>query len=89
VTLFGPGSELLCGVGQSWQNRPYIGVIKEITCRNQKKLFRREIDWVKRCGRLVGSFGKENGQCDAADCMIAITTEEVISACDRLIKQHA
>lgn len=89
VTLFGPGSEFLCGVGQSWQNRPYIGVVKEIPCRNQKKLFRREINWVQRCGRLAGTSGKETGQCDAADCMIAITTEEVISACDRLIKQHA
>lgn len=89
VTLFGPGSELLCGVGHSWQNRPYIGVIKEISCRNQQKLFRREINWVKRCGRSVGSLGKEMGQCDEAACMMAITTKEVISACDRLIKQYA
>lgn len=89
VTLFGPGSELLCGVGRSWENRPYVGIIKEIPCRNQKKLFRREINWVQRCGRSVGTSGKEVGQCDIADCMIAITTKEVISACDRLIKQHA
>lgn len=89
VTLFGPGSELLCGVGQSWENRPYIGVIKDITCRNQKKLFRRNITWVKRCGRSIGDAGKDIGQCNKADCMIAITTDEVIGACNRLIKEYA
>lgn len=89
VTLFGPGSELLCGVGRSWQNRPYVGVIKDIACRNQQKLFRRDIGWVRRCGRSVGDAGKDNGQCNLGDCMIAITTNEVISACHYLIKEHA
>jgi ADP-heptose:LPS heptosyltransferase len=52
VTLFGPGSPVLCGAGEFWRNSPYRAVtVEDFPCRDQRVLFRRTIGWVRRCGR--------------------------------------
>lgn len=74
VTLFGPGSDILCGAGNFWQNSPYRTVtVPNFHCRNQQVLFRREINWVRRCGR-------SQAECSAPACMHAITLASVTDA---------
>ena len=52
LALYGPGSSFLYGKGDFWRNAPYVAIAEEpFPCRDQKRLFRREIDWVHRCGR--------------------------------------
>jgi ADP-heptose:LPS heptosyltransferase len=52
IALYGPGSSFLYGKGDFWRNAPYVGIAEDpFPCRDQKRLFRREIDWVRRCGR--------------------------------------
>lgn len=74
VALFGPGSALICGAGNFWRNSPYRTItVPNFHCRNQHTLFRREIDWVQRCGR-----GQD--ECSTPSCMHAITLESVKEA---------
>lgn len=76
VTLFGPGSALLCGAGEFWRLSPYRAVtVEEFPCRDQRVLFKRDIHWVRRCGR-----GTDD--CDRPRCMEAIALEPVLDACD-------
>ncbi|MES2353031.1 MAG: glycosyltransferase family 9 protein [Pseudomonadota bacterium] len=78
VTLFGPGSALICGSGEFWRHSPYRAVtIENFPCRDQKILFRREIDWVKRCGRSTR-------ECASPRCMQAITVEQVFEAVEQM-----
>lgn len=52
LALYGPGSSFLYGKGDFWRKAPYVGIAEDpFPCRDQKRLFRREIDWVRRCGR--------------------------------------
>ena len=79
ITLFGPGSDVICGAGKFWKSAPYRAVINQtIPCRNQRILFRREIDWVRRCGRSVA-------ECAAPVCMHAISTDSVIQAAEAML----
>lgn len=74
ITLFGPGSDAICGAGDFWRNAPYRAItVPDFHCRNQHQLFRREIDWVRRCGRSPD-------ECGAPACMHAITLDMVKSA---------
>jgi ADP-heptose:LPS heptosyltransferase len=74
VALFGPGSALLCGAGRFWRDAPYRAVtVDPWPCRDQHKLFRREIAWVRRCGRSVA-------QCPSHTCMNAIERDAVLAA---------
>ena len=78
VTLFGPGSSILCGAGEFWHHAPYRAVtIPDFPCRDQRILFKREIAWVHRCGRGVD-------ECPAPRCMQAIEVERVITAVSEL-----
>jgi ADP-heptose:LPS heptosyltransferase len=79
VTLFGPGSTVICGSGQFWRNTPYAAVtVDPFPCRDQRILFRREIDWVRRCGRSTA-------ECPAPRCMHAIEVAAVTAAVDRML----
>ncbi|HVO90477.1 MAG TPA: glycosyltransferase family 9 protein [Casimicrobiaceae bacterium] len=79
VTLFGPGSAVLCGAGEFWRDSPYRAVtIAPFPCRNQRVLFKRQIDWVQRCGRGVA-------ECPQHLCMPAIGVELVTRAIDELL----
>lgn len=73
VTLFGPGSPETHGVGKFWKSSSHADITESyFHCRNQAILFRRDLDWVKRCGRGVGEC-KTPGA-----CMEVITPKEVI-----------
>lgn len=79
ATFFGPGSALLCGAGDFWRGVPYRAVtVEDFPCRDQRILFKRDIAWVRRCGRGTG-------ECEQPLCMQAITLEQVLAQCDRLL----
>lgn len=83
ITLFGPGAAELCGAGAYWRNAPYRAVtVADFPCRNEQVLFRRRIDWVRRCGRnraqcLAASAGLP-AEPGFSPCMSAIALDEVI-----------
>jgi ADP-heptose:LPS heptosyltransferase len=74
VALFGPGSAIVTGAGDFWRNAPYRAVtVDPFPCRDQRVLFRREIEWVRRCARTPA-------QCPEPRCMHAISLDAVIAA---------
>jgi ADP-heptose:LPS heptosyltransferase len=79
VCLFGPGSQTLFGKGEFWRDAPFVGVtVADFPCRDQRKLFKRDIAWVRRCQRSTA-------QCDDARCMAAIDIDRVIDAAGKLL----
>ncbi|MGE5171740.1 MAG: glycosyltransferase family 9 protein [Rudaea sp.] len=79
VTLFGPGSAKLCGAGEFWRDAPYRAVtVEPFPCRDQHVLFKRDIAWVRRCGRSVR-------ECPEHRCMPAIAVDDVMRAVDALV----
>jgi ADP-heptose:LPS heptosyltransferase len=82
VTLFGPGSAQLFGPGDFWQHAPWTAVtVDPFPCRDQHLLFKRELPWVKRCGRSPR-------QCPAPRCMQAIGIDDVLAACDGMLARR-
>lgn len=78
VTLYGPGSAVICGPGRFWRDTPQLAVtLDPFPCRDQRVLFRREIDWVRRCGRSTA-------ECAEPRCMHAIGVEAVLEAVDAI-----
>jgi ADP-heptose:LPS heptosyltransferase len=74
VSLFGPGSPIVAGRGRFWRDTPWIGVAEDpFPCRDQRILFRREVDWVRRCGRSTA-------ECAEPRCMHAVPVEKVLAA---------
>ena len=74
VALFGPSSAQLFGAGDFWRQVPYRAVtIENFPCRDQQRLFKREIAWVRRCQRTLA-------ECPAPRCMHAIGVEAVAQA---------
>ena len=84
VTLFGPGTPIICGAGDYWRTSPYRAVTIDIECRDQHLTFRRKADWINRCGR---SFGTNPEQCSNPRCMHGITLHAVQQACQELLDQ--
>jgi len=83
VTLFGPGSAVLCGAGEFWRGAPYRAVtVDPFPCRDQRILFKRDIAWVRRCGRSLT-------QCPEHRCMPAIGVESVQRAVRELLDKPA
>lgn len=81
VVLYGPGSPILCGAGQFWQNSYYAPVtIEDFPCRDQNRLFKRELPWVRRCGRGLH-------ECASPACMHAITIMQVQQAIMNLLSK--
>ena len=79
ATLFGPGSAVLCGAGDFWRDAPYRAVtVEPFPCRDQHVLFKRDIGWVRRCGRSVA-------ECPKHLCMPAIGVTAVVAAIDSLL----
>jgi ADP-heptose:LPS heptosyltransferase len=79
VALFGPGSAVLCGAGDFWRDAPYRAVtVDPFPCRDQRILFKREIAWVRRCGRGVA-------ECPQHLCMPAIGVDAVHDALAELL----
>jgi ADP-heptose:LPS heptosyltransferase len=74
VAIFGPGSPVICGNGEFWRATPWRAVTEQdFPCRDQRVLFRREIDWVRRCGRSAR-------ECDRPRCMEAVSVGAVLDA---------
>jgi ADP-heptose:LPS heptosyltransferase len=74
VCLYGPTSAALFGPGEFWRAAPFRGVtIPDFPCRDQKTLFKREIEWVRRCERSPA-------ECTQPRCMQAIGVEQVLAA---------
>lgn len=91
VALFGPGSSLVHGSGAFWAAEPFEAITAvDFPCRNQRTLYRREIAWVRRCGRRFDPMAEPAGRgdpsaCGRALCMEAIGTGAVIAATDRAL----
>ena len=82
VTLFGPGSALICGPGEFFADMPGCAVtVDPFVCRDQTIQFFREVPWVRRCERL---YGTSPGQCSRAQCMEAIDIDAVRAAIEGL-----
>src|SRR5438046_1395141 len=74
VALFGPGSATITGAGAFWRDTPYRAVtVDPFPCRDQRLLFKREIAWVRRCGRSLA-------ECPHPRCMDAIGFDDVRAA---------
>ena len=71
VALFGPSSAQLYGPGDFWREVPGRAVtIENFPCRDQQRLFKRDIAWIQRCQRTLA-------ECPAPRCMHAIGVEAV------------
>lgn len=74
LVLYGQGSEVLFGTGAFWKQVPQVALTEaEFPCRDQQRLFRREIHWVRRCDRRAPA-------CKLARCMEPLTVERVLDA---------
>ena len=79
VTLLGPGSATLTGPGRYYAAMPWrAATVDPYPCRDQRVLFRREIPWVRRCGRSTA-------ECARPRCMEAIGVDAVAAAIDRVL----
>jgi ADP-heptose:LPS heptosyltransferase len=80
VALFGPSSALLFGAGEFWRTMPYRAVtVADFPCRDQNRLFKREVAWIRRCQRSIE-------ECPAPRCMHAIGIGEVTRAAADLLR---
>jgi ADP-heptose:LPS heptosyltransferase len=80
VALFGPSSAQLFGPGEFWRAMPYRAVtVADFPCRDQNRLFKREIAWVRRCQRSIE-------ECPAPRCMHAIGVGDVTRAAAELLR---
>ena len=80
VVLFGPGSSVLFGRGEFWRDAPYREItIPDFPCRDQRTLFKRRIEWVRRCQRSTD-------ECAEPRCMHAIGVEPVLAAAAALLR---
>ena len=74
VAIFGPGSTVVVGNGDFWRDTPWSAVTREAyPCRDQQVLFRRRIEWVRRCGRGID-------ECARPTCMEAVGLDEVVES---------
>ncbi|MCC7039407.1 MAG: glycosyltransferase family 9 protein [Burkholderiales bacterium] len=84
VTLFGPGSALVCGPGRFFAALPGAAVtVDPFPCRDQRIQFFREVPWMRRCERLVGPPPE---RCPAPRCMHAIDVAAVLTAARRILR---
>lgn len=80
ATLFGPGSATLLGNGRFWREAPWRAMtVEDFPCRDQQVLFRRRIEWVRRCGRSTA-------ECAEPRCMHAIGLQQVLHTVDSLLE---
>ena len=76
VALFGPGSAGLAGKGRFWRDTPWQALtVDPFPCRDQKLLFGREVEWVRRCARTLS-------ECPEPRCMHAIPLADVLAAAE-------
>jgi ADP-heptose:LPS heptosyltransferase len=74
VALFGPSSASLFGPGEFFRQVPYRALtLADFPCRDQQRLFKREIEWIRRCQRTLA-------ECPAPRCMHALGADAVAQA---------
>jgi ADP-heptose:LPS heptosyltransferase len=79
LALFGPGSAVLAGKGEFWRDTPWHAITEDpFPCRDQRLLFDRPLDWVRRCRRTLA-------ECPTPRCMQAIDLERVQITAGRLL----
>lgn len=78
VTLFGPGTPQLMGSGRFFRNAPWRAVVVDpFPCRDQPILYKRRVEWVRRCSRTTR-------ECASPACMYAIEVRDVVAAIGEL-----
>lgn len=90
VTLFGPGSEVLCAHSPFFRDVPASALSAQIACRNQKVIFRRTVEWVRRCGRGFDPKAPTPShplarRCGTPACMQRLGFETVLAACQEML----
>jgi hypothetical protein len=86
LTLFGPGNALIHGAGEFWRDVRFVPItIADMPCRDEPCIFRREVDWVRRCDRNETNCVAWRG--DHADCMGLISLDAVSRALEALLVQ--
>lgn len=93
LALFGPGCPTIYGKGDFWRNARYIAAAETpFPCRDQRLLFRRELPWVRRCGRAPAACATASaalpGAPHAAPCMHALGFAAVQAACRELLPRR-
>jgi ADP-heptose:LPS heptosyltransferase len=84
VALFGPGNAEIHGAGRYWSEMPFKAVtVADMPCRDQPFIFRRQVDWVRRCDRNASTCVRWRG--DHADCMGRLTVESVAEALEHAL----
>jgi ADP-heptose:LPS heptosyltransferase len=79
VALFGPGNASIHGAGEYWRDVPFTPVtIADMPCRDEPYIFRRKVDWVRRCDRNDTTCVAWRG--DHADCMGRLSVAAVSDA---------
>lgn len=69
IALFGPGSRVIHGAGLFWKDAPFeVVTVDDFPCRDQRTLYRREVAWVRRCGRRHDRDAAPAGQSDPSAC---------------------
>lgn len=80
VALFGPGNASIHGAGQYWRDMPFVAMTDAgMPCRDEPYIFRRRVEWVRRCDRDSATCVAWHG--DHADCMGRLS---VAAVCDAL-----
>ena len=83
VALYGPSATDLFGAGEFWRDVPFRAVtVPDFPCRDQNRLFKREIQWIRRCQRTPAS-------CAAPRCMHAIGLDSVLHAVEEVLAWRA
>jgi ADP-heptose:LPS heptosyltransferase len=83
VAIFGPGSAVVHGAGLFFGAAPFSAVtVADFPCRDQAVLFRRDVPWVRRCGR---SLGIGPNQCPEPLCMQAVSEADVMHEVNPLL----
>jgi ADP-heptose:LPS heptosyltransferase len=77
IALFGPGSALISGAGDFWRDSVFIALTAQVSCRDQKVLFRRKREWIQRCGRTTQ-------ECANPVCMHGISQQQIRAVIERL-----
>jgi len=86
LALFGPGSTVIHGPGDFWADAPFGTItVDGFPCRDQRTLYRREIAWVRRCGRRHDPSVEPAGRSDPAACSRPLCMEgiELATVVDR------
>ncbi len=86
VVLFGPGSASCHGAGEYWRDVPFVPVtVTDMPCRNEPFIFRRKLDWIRRCDRNQKTCIAWHG--DHADCMGRLSVTNVSDALQNILAE--